>query len=385
MKRSKERILTTHTGRLPRPDDVAQMLFARERKQPYDEGNYDQRIRQAVFEVVENQVEAGVDVVSDGEESKPNFSSYVRERLGGIEEWEKPPERRRGSIFSREMAEFGEYFRSRVSVSQDPGPGSRHVGVVGPLCFTGYEAVKNDIATLKAALEGQPVVDAFIPSVSPGSVEHWLWNEYYPDDESFLAAIAVAMHEEYRAIIDAGFIVQIDDPDLADAWQMHPEMDVPTYRKHASLRIEALNFALAGIPQDRVRYHLCWGAYRGPHKFDIALLDVIDLMLKVKAQAYSIEASNARHAHEWRIWEDVKLPQGKMLLPGVVGHCSDWIEHPELVAERILKFANLVGPENVMASTDCGLGNKVHPQLAWAKLRAMREGADLATRLLWRR
>jgi 5-methyltetrahydropteroyltriglutamate--homocysteine methyltransferase len=385
MKRSRERILTTHTGRLPRPDDVAQMLFARERKLPYDEGNYDQRIREAVVEVVAKQVEAGVDVVSDGEESKPNFSSYVRERLGGIEEWQQAPKRRRGSIFGREMADFGEYFRSRISVSQDPGPGSRHVGVVAPLVFTGYDQVRADAAALRTALSGHDVEEAFLPSVSPGSVEHWLWNEYYPDDEAFLTAIAIAMHEEYRTIVDEGFLVQIDDPDLADAWQMHPEMDVEVYRRHAALRIEALNYALAGIPEDRVRYHLCWGAYRGPHKHDIALGDIVDLMLKVKAQAYSVEASNARHAHEWRIWEDVKLPDGKMLLPGVVGHCSDWIEHPELVSERIVKFARLVGRENVLASTDCGLGNKVHPQLAWAKLKAQREGADLATKVLWKR
>jgi 5-methyltetrahydropteroyltriglutamate--homocysteine methyltransferase len=220
--------------------------------------------------------------------------------------------------------------------------------------------------------------------VAPGTIEHWLRNEYYPTDEAYLYAIADAMHEEYKAIVDAGFLLQIDDPDLPDAWQIHPDMRVPEYRQFAEMRIDALNYALRDIPQEMVRLHVCWGSYHGPHKFDIPLQDIVDLILKVKAQAYSIEASNPCHAHEWRVWEAVKLPEGKVLIPGVVGHCSDFIEHPELVAERLVQYARLVGRENVMAGTDCGLGTRVgHPAIAWAKFQALVAGARLASQQLW--
>ena len=226
--------------------------------------------------------------------------------------------------------------------------------------------------------------ETFLPAVAPGTIEHWLRNEYYPSDEEYLSALADAVSEEYKAIVDAGFLLQIDDPDLGDAWQIHSDMTVPEYRKFAELRIEALNYALRDIPADRVRLHVCWGSYHGPHLFDIRLRDIIDLILRVRAEGYSIEASNPRHDHEWRIWEDIKLPEGKVLIPGVVGHSSDFIEHPELVAERLIKYARLVGRENVIAGTDCGLGTRVgHPKITWAKFQAMAEGAQLATKVLW--
>ena len=238
---------------------------------------------------------------------------------------------------------------------------------------------------MKAALAGIDGVEAFLPAVAPGTIEHWMENEYYQTDEEFLNAIADAMHEEYKAITDAGFLLQIDDPDLADAWQIHPEMSVPEYRKFAELRIEALNYALRDIPEESVRFHMCWGSYHGPHIYDIPLKDIVDLILKVKAQAYSIEASNPRHDHEWGVFEDVKLDDGKILIPGVTGHASDFVEHPELVAQRLVRYATLVGRESVIAGTDCGLGTRVgHPDIAWAKFEAMAEGARLATQELWR-
>ena len=242
-----------------------------------------------------------------------------------------------------------------------------------------------EIDIFKSALEGVTDAEPFLPAVAPGSIEHWLWNEHYATQEEFVYAIAEAMHEEYKAIADAGLVLQIDDPDLFDAWQIHTDFDVPQYRKFAEMRIEALNYALRDVPREQVRLHVCWGSYHGPHQFDIPLTDVVDLFLTVKAQAFSIEASNPRHEHEWRVWENVKLPDGAVLIPGVVGHASDFVEHPQLVAERLLRYANIVGRENVMAGTDCGLGTRVgHPSIAWAKFRALSEGAQLASEQLWK-
>lgn len=285
------------------------------------------------------------------------------------------------------MKEFPEYFdtSSGFPLARQSFTGRRmRVACTGPLRYIGQAAVQADIENFKAALRGVEVEETFLPAVALGTIEHWLRNEYYPSDETFLYAIADAVHEEYKAIVDAGFLLQIDDPDLPDAWQIHSDMSVPEYRKFAELRVDALNHALRDIPLDRVRLHVCWGSYHGPHLYDIPLKDIVDLILKVRVGAFSIEASNPRHEHEWRGWEDVKLPEGKALIPGVVGHASDFIEHPELVAERLVKYARLVGRENVMAGTDCGLGTRVgHPKIVWAKFRAMAEGAQLATRQLW--
>ena len=381
MKRSTDRILTTHAGSLPRPEGLREIVAAKSTGQGVDEEDLNRRIRTGVAEVVQMQMQSGIDIVNDGELSKTSFTDYVRSRISGFEEREMPPEERpTQDIAGRDMLEFPEYFATRAQV----GAGRNPVYCTGPLRYTGQTAIQADIDTFKAALQDAQVEESFLPAVAPGTIEHWLRNEHYPDDESYLFAIANAIHEEYRAIVDAGFLLQIDDPDLGDAWQIHSHMTVPEYRKFAEVRVDALNHALRGIPAERVRLHVCWGSYHGPHLFDIPLRDIVDLILKVDAQAYSIEASNPRHDHEWKVWQDVKLPDGKILIPGVVGHSSDFVEHPELVAERLLKYAGLVGRENVIAGTDCGLGTRVgHPKITWAKFRAMTEGAELASKALW--
>ena len=379
MKRSTDRILITHAGSLARPPELRDLLVAKDDGQPYDPTTLAARVRSAVRGVVRQQITAGIDVVNDGEQSKRNFTSYARERLGGVEERRlEPGERVLAMIYGRDAAEFPEYFAGRGNLA------GREAVCSGPLTYIGHAAVQADLANLRAALEGFEVVEAFLPAVAPGTIEHWLRNEHYATDEAFLAAIADAMKPEYEAIVQAGFLLQIDDPDLADAWQIHPHMGVPEYQKFAALRIEALNHALRDIPPERVRFHVCWGSYHGPHKHDLPLRDFVDLILAVRAEGYSIEASNPRHDHEWRVWEDVNLPDGKILIPGVVGHASDFVEHPELVAERLVKYGRLVGRDNVIAGTDCGLGPRVgHPRIAWAKFEALAEGARLATRALW--
>ena len=280
------------------------------------------------------------------------------------------------------MIEFPDYFNrgGRTSI----GHHSRVFYCAEPLKYVGHDEVKADIENLKAALHGKQFEEAFLPAIAPGTMEHWMKNEYYPTEEAYLFAIADAMHEEYKAIVNAGFVLQIDDPDLADAWQMFPQMSVADYRKYQEMRIDALNHGLRDLPIDRVRFHMCWGSYHGPHKYDIPLKDIVDIVLKVRAGAYSIEASNPCHEHEWRVWEDVKLPDGKILIPGVVGHYSDFIEHPQAIADRLVRYAKIMGRENVIAGTDCGIGSRVgHPQVGWAKFQAMAEGARLATKQLW--
>jgi 5-methyltetrahydropteroyltriglutamate--homocysteine methyltransferase len=388
MKRSTDRILTTHAGSLPRPEGLLEMVTAKSRGQAVDAEDLNRRLRRDIAEVVQQQMTSGIDIVNDGELSKTSFTDYVRDRLGGLDP--RPAEAYASAISGRDMQEFPEYF--------DPNTGFPHtrragrytgrmrVACTGPLTYTGRAAVQADIANFKAALQGVQVEEPYLPAIAPGTIEHWLKNEYYPNDEAFLFAIADAMHEEYKAIVDAGFLLQIDDPDLPDAWQIQSHMSVPEYRQFAELRVDALNHALRDIPPDRVRLHVCWGSYHGPHLYDIPLRDIVDLILKVRVEGYSIEASNPRHDHEWRVWEDVKLPAGKILIPGVVGHASDFIEHPELVAERLMKYARLVGRENVIAGTDCGLGTRVgHPKITWAKFQAMAEGAQIATKHLWNR
>jgi len=383
MKRSAERILVTHAGSLPRPDDLWEMLIAKSNGQPYDREAFTKRLESAVAEVVKKQIDSGVDIVNDGEFGKPNFSSYARERLSGFVERAPAPEDRPSAIFGRDLADFPEYFSSEGGRAVI-GRHTKRFFCKEPLKYIGHAALKTDIENFTAALQGVKVEEAFLPAVAPGTIEHWMKNEYYPNDEAYVYAIADAMHEEYKAIVDAGFVLQIDDPDLADGWQINSQMNVPEYRKFAGLRIDALNHALRDIPPERVRFHMCWGSYHGPHKYDIPLRDIVDLILRVRAEAYSIEASNPRHEHEWRVWEEVKLPEGKVLVPGVAGHFSDFIEHPELIAERLVKYAKLVGRENVIAGTDCGLGTRVgHPKIAWAKFEAMAEGARLATKELW--
>ncbi|HWP60209.1 MAG TPA: cobalamin-independent methionine synthase II family protein [Candidatus Acidoferrales bacterium] len=382
MKRSSERILTTHAGSLPQPEDLKQMLVARNNGQPYDADALARRVRSAVAEGVKKQLECGLDVINDGELGKPNFSRYARERLSGFIERPARPDERPSTIFGRDLKEFPDYFQKRLTTIR--GENVWRVFCNAPLKYVGHAAVQADIENFKAALQGARFEEAFLPAVAPGTLEHWLKNDYYRSDEEYLFALAEAMSEEYRAIVQAGFVLQIDNPDLPDAWQIYPEMSVAEYRRYAEVRVDALNYALRGIPPERVRFHTCWGSYHGPHKHDIPLRDIVDLVLKVRAQAYSIEASNPCHEHEWRVWEEVKLPEEKILIPGVVGHYSDFIEHPQLIADRLVRYAKIVGRENVMAGTDCGLGPRVgDPQIAWAKLAAMAEGARLATEALW--
>ena len=383
MKYSSERILTTHAGALPQPPDLKAMHTARMNGQPIDERAFGQRVREAVAAAVKKQIACGLDVINDGEVGKSNFSRYARERLSGFIEREVKPEDRASTIYARDLVEFGDYFHNRTT---HRGDNLKRVFCNAPLKYIGHRALKAEIDDFKAGLQGQNYQEAFLPAIAPGTIEHWMKNDYYPNDEAYLLAIADAMHEEYKAIVESGFLLQIDDPDLPDGWQFMSKMSVPEYRKYAELRVDALNHGLRDIPPDQVRFHTCWGSYHGPHKYDIPLRDIVDLILKVKADTISIEAANPRHEHEWRVWDEVKLPAGKVLVPGVVGHATDIVEHPQAIADRLVRYAKVVGRENVMAGTDCGLGPRVgDPQIAWAKFEAMAEGARLATKELWGR
>ena len=383
MKFSTDRILTTHAGALPQPADLKEMHNAQLAGKPIDQGVFATRVALAVGDIVKKQVACGLDIINDGELGKSNFSRYARDRLSGFIERDVKAGDQPSTIYARDLSEFGDYFSARTS---HRGDNLRRVFCNQPLKYVGQDSLTAEIADFKAALQGQNYQEAFLPAIAPGTIEHWMKNDYYPNDEAYLAAIADAMHEEYRAIVDAGFLLQIDDPDLPDGWQFMSKMTVPEYRKYAELRVEALNQGLRDIPPDRVRFHTCWGSYHGPHKYDIPLRDIIDLILKVKASTISIEAANPRHEHEWRVWEEVKLPAGKVLVPGVVGHATDIVEHPQAVADRLVRYAKIVGRENLMGGTDCGLGPRVgSAQICWAKIEALTEGARLATKELWRR
>ena len=383
MKYSTDRILTTHAGALPLPADLKELHNARSAGQAVDEQAYGKRVSGAVADIVKKQIACGMDIINDGEQGKSNFSRYARDRLSGCIEREVKASDHASTIFARDLTEFSDYFTART---YHRGDNVKRVFCNAPLKYVGHDSLKAEIADFKAALQGQQYEEAFLPAVAPGTIEHWMKNDHYPSDEAYLTAIADAMHEEYKAIADAGFLLQIDDPDLPDGWQFMSKMSVPEYRKYAELRVEALNHGLRDIPPDRVRFHTCWGSYHGPHKYDIPLRDIIDIILKVNANTISIEAANPRHEHEWRVWQEVKLPAGKVLVPGVVGHATDIVEHPQAIADRLVRYAKIVGKENVMAGTDCGLGPRVgSPQICWAKFEAMAEGARLATKELWGR
>jgi 5-methyltetrahydropteroyltriglutamate--homocysteine methyltransferase len=382
MKYSTDRILTTHAGALPQPPELKALHSARTSGKVVDEAVFAKRVRDAVAEVVKNQLACGLDIINDGEVGKSNFSRYARERLTGFVEREARAQDHPSTIYARDLAEFSDYFNARGS---HRGDNLKRVFCNGPLKYTGQAHLQAEIEDFKAGLQNQNYEEAFLPAIAPGTIEHWMKNDYYPNDETYLMAIADAMREEYQAIVDAGFLLQIDDPDLPDGWQFMSHMTVPEYRRYAELRVEALNHGLRDLPADRIRFHTCWGSYHGPHKYDIPLRDIVDLILKVKANTISIEAANPRHEHEWRIWQEVKLPEEKVLVPGVVGHATDTVEHPQTIADRLVRYANIVGRENIMAGTDCGLGPRVgSAQICWAKFQAMAEGAKLASEELWR-
>ena len=388
MLRSTDRIMTTHAGALPRSAKLKDLIFARAAGKAYDASTLDAALRAEVATAVKRQRDCGVDSVNDGEVSKTNFNNYCLERLAGFEirpfvEGKSPEPL---TIAARDMTRFRDYFTLGLSGFARAERPKTQVFCTGPMKYTGHAALKADLTNFRAALDASGAAEAFLPANTPGTIEHWMFNEHYRTAEEFLAAIAECMRVEYQAIVDAGFTLQIDDPDLPDGWLMYPDMTVTAYRRYAALRIEALNHALRGIPKDKVRLHVCWGSFHGPHHDDIPLREIIDLIFAVNAQSFSIEASNPAHAHEWNVFETAKLPDGAVLIPGVIGHCTDFIEHPELVAERLVRYARLVGRENVIAGTDCGLGNRVgHPEIAWAKLEAMAAGARIATKQLWGR
>jgi len=385
MKGSADRILTTHVGSLPRPRDLLDMVLAKDRGQPYDEKSFPALLRRSVSSIVEKQVQTGLDVVDDGEFGKPGFMHYVNQRLAGFELMREAP----ASPFaaSRDYLAFPEYYAAQPT---SPARKAPHMVCTGPISYRGHAALAADIANLKAALAGVAAEEAFMPAVSPSSVEEWQRNRYYKTDEEFLFAVAEAMREEYRAIVDAGLILQIDDPRLVTRYNVTPQASVADCRKWAEARIEALNHALRGLPRERIRFHTCYGINIGPRVHDMELKDVVDLILRVNAGAYSFEAANPRHEHEWAVWKEVKLPEGALLIPGVITQSGVVVEHPEAVAQRLERFAGVVGRENVMAGADCGFGtfagaDEIDERIVWAKLAALVEGARIASARLWKR
>ena len=402
MKASSDHIATSHVGSLPRPDGLIAVHRAHEASEPIDNAAYQQTLREAVAEVVHRQRDIGIDIPGDGEFGKPmaqrvqdgSWWRYSWQRLGGLDfpgssPFDTTPRRSRpGEVV---LTSFGDRRdRSRFAAAYaDPasgittGPRAPAPVCVAPITYTGRDAVAADIANFKAAMQATGVTEGFMTAVAPGSASR-IANAYYKTEEELLYACADAMREEYQAIVEAGLILQLDDPAIAENWDMiNPEPTVEDYRRFAMLRVEALNHAIRGLPRDRIRFHLCWGSWHGPHMTDIPMRDIVGVMLAIKAHAYSFEAGNVRHEHEWKVWQEVKLPDDRLMLPGVVSHATNVVEHPELVAERILRFANIVGRERVIASTDCGLGGRIHPDIAWAKLEALAQGAALASRQLW--
>jgi 5-methyltetrahydropteroyltriglutamate--homocysteine methyltransferase len=376
MKRSTDRILTTHTGSLPRPDDLVTMLYAKDKGELQDQAAFEKHVSDAVTEVVRKQVECGVDVVNDGEAGKIGYSTYVKDRLTGFDG-------QAGPLRAADMLDFPEYARRTSRVM------AKRPACTGPITYKDKDALQREIARFQAALQGVNPEEAFMSAASPGVISLFLKNEYYPNHQAYLEALADAMRVEYHAISEAGLLLQIDCPDLAMGRHIQfADASVEEFRKMAELHIEALNYALAGIPPERMRLHLCWGNYEGPHHRDIPLRDIIDVVLKARPSGLSFEAANPRHAHEWKVFHEFTLPADKVLIPGVLDSTTNYIEHPELVAERICRFAEVVGRENVIAGTDCGFAtfaglSDVDPKITWAKLQAMAEGARIASQQLW--
>ena len=382
MKRSDTHILTTHVGSLIRPDALVELGKA-SHENPQAERRYRDALERATADVVRRQVDAGVDVVNDGEYGKSSWANYVLDRLTGFD---ARPDRLFEAVWlGRDRIRFREFMKEHYPRGATSVPG--HV-CVGPITYRGHDAIRRNIADLKSALAAAGVAEGFLTAVAPASTGYDAANEYYPSDREYVFAIAEALREEYREIVNAGLILQVDDAVLANMYDELTQQSPRRYREWAEVRVDALNHALRDIPEEKVRYHVCFGSWHVPHVADAALGDIVDLMLRVRAGAYSIEAANARHEHEWRVWQTTKLPPGKILIPGVVTHHTTTVEHPRLVADRIVRFAGLVGRENVIAGTDCGFAQietfkRVHPQVMWAKLEALAEGARVASRELW--
>jgi 5-methyltetrahydropteroyltriglutamate--homocysteine methyltransferase len=384
MKRSTDRILTTHVGSLARPHDLLDTMKEREHGRPYDHDLFDRQVRDAVADRVRQQVESGIDIVTDGEMSKVSFLGYVKDRLGGYEvdmsEGRLPPS------WQKEVDDFPDYYAEyfkKYSATVSP---LRRIYCTGPISYIGQELLQTDIENLKLATAPYDVADVFMPSTGPSGFGR---NEFYATHEEYLNAVAEAMREEYRAIVAAGFILQVDDPFLIDLLSDHT-LEPEERSRQAWVHVEALNHALDGIPPESVRHHTCYGLNHGPRMNDIDLIVAIPFMLAINAGAHSFEVANPRHYHEWKIWEDIKLRDDKILIPGLIGHATNYVEHPELIADYIVKYANLVGKENVIAGADCGFSSRasyapeVHPTVVWPKFRALAEGAALATKQLWK-
>lgn len=399
MRRSTDHILTTHGGNLPRPADLDALLVDADTKQ----AEIAVRLPNAVREVVEKQIECGVDIINDGEYVKAanmgSYTSYIQQRVTGWETLPRDPAKpsKRAGPGERDRLDFPGFYESGLWFAGAGGPvrpGFMTPGNVpkrpanekvctSALTYIGQAEIAKDIDALKKGLEGKSDVDGFIAALGPLSAGAGARNAFYRDERDYMMAVGAAMREEYKAITDAGLIVQIDEPEFATSWMFYPEWSVDQYRDYLEFAVEVINHAVEGLPEEQIRFHMCWGSGHRPHVHDIEFKNIVDLMLKINAQCYTFEASNVRHAHEWRIWEDVKLPAGKIICPGVVGHMTDLVEHPELVAERLVNVGKLVGMENIQGGTDCGIGSRVgHPEVVWAKLAAMAEGAAIATKKL---
>jgi len=386
MKISMDRILATHVGSLPRPDDLFELMLARMDGKPVDMQDYAERVRTAVGECVREQVDVGLDIVSDGEMAKPSFITYAAERLSGLEKREGV----RPSPFSntRETKDFPDYYKSAVAEQVSARRRRALMVCAGPIAYKGHAQLKADLDVLRSAVTGVKASEAFVPAIAPSNIEATTPNEHYPNAEAYVFAIAEAMREEYRAIVDAGFLLQIDDPFLVTYYITRPDLSIAECRKWAELRVEALNTALAGIPEDRIRFHTCYSINMGPRIHDMQLKDIIDIILKVRAGAYTFEAANPRHEHEWEEWRRAKVPDDKVLIPGVITQSTVLVEHPELVAQRIGRFADVVGRERVIAGADCGFAsfagsNEVHPSIVWCKFKSLVDGARMASKQLW--
>jgi 5-methyltetrahydropteroyltriglutamate--homocysteine methyltransferase len=387
MKKSTDRILTTHVGSLIRPDALLDYMRPKQSGAPFDEAGYTKCLRQSIADIVREQAEVGLDVVSDGEFGKGiSWNQYVLDRLTGFEQRPMAPGTKSANP-GADRARFSEFYAELDA--RDPPANPKQPVCVGKITYRGQAELARDIDNFKAALAKTKVTEAFMPVVAPASVVPERRNEFYKSEDEFVADLAEAMRVEYKMIVDAGFVLQVDDARTAVMYdRLVPPGSLADYRKWVAMHAEALNHALAGIPEDRIRYHVCWGSWPGPHATDVPLKDIVDLILTVRAGAYVIEAGNPRHEHEWKVWQDVKLPDGKLLIPGVISHVTNVVEHPELVAERILRFARIVGRENVLAGTDCGFAQgtfyrRVHPTIMWAKFAALVEGARLASKELW--